>query len=129
MKLTKMLITCLGALALAACSGDENSGGPITSPTSGNDSATVTWTEPRTNIDNSVLAPGEITKYRIYLSQDQNNLSSFIEIDATLNPNSYTINYDENLIPPNTIIYVAMTAINDQGIESNFSEVVNFNSN
>ncbi len=127
MKLTKMLITCLGAVTLAACSGDER--GAITSPASSNASATVSWTEPTTDINNNVLAPGEITKYRIYFSEDQNNFRSFIEIDATVNPNSYTINYDENRIPPNTIIYVAMTAINDQGTESSLSEVIDFDTN
>jgi hypothetical protein len=134
MKITKLLAIYLGTLALIACSNDEGTlqelpGSTITTPTSDNDSATLSWTEPTTNVDNSVLQPGEITKYRIYLSLDQNDLSTFIEIDAAVNPNSYTIEYDTNLIPSDTLVYVAMTAINDQGIESNFSEVISFNSN
>jgi ABC-type glycerol-3-phosphate transport system substrate-binding protein len=126
MKLTKMLIICLIALLLAACSGDEDA--PL-QLSGGQNSATLSWAEPRINTDGSALKVNEITTYRIYLGENQNTLRPLIDLSALANPNSYIINYDTNQISRNTTLFIAMTAINDQGVESNFSEVISFNTN
>ncbi len=142
MQAIQLLTISLFLLFLAACSGDAGepsklilpsanvAAGSGTSVETNVGSATVTWTEPRFYIDDSPLILEELSKYRIYISQDQTDMSSFIEIDALANPNSYTIDYETNLIPAKTTIYVAMTAINFQGIESNLSSpIVQFTTN
>jgi len=91
-------------------------------------SATLLWTEPTQYTDGTNIQPGDITNYRIYYGLQQSSLSEFIEIDALSNPNSYTIEYSENDIPNGTIIYIAMTAIDDSQIESDLSEIISFNS-
>ena len=91
-------------------------------------SATLSWTPPTANADDSALALNELANYRIYYGTDKSSLGDYIEIDATENMNSYIINYNANDISSDTTYYLAMTAINDQGIESDLSEIINFNS-
>ncbi len=128
----KVFLLSFVSMAMIACSDDEatinalSNVGDSTSTATKN-SATLAWTEPTTNVDGSILAPGDIVLYRIYMSLDPSELTSYIEIDAAANPNSYIINYEENLVPNDTDIFIAMTAVNNQGVESNFSEVINFN--
>ncbi len=78
--------------------------------------ATVMWTAPMENTDNSVLT--NLAGFKIYFGTDANNLDQSIDInDATLS--SWII---ENL-SVDTTYYFAVTAINDQGIESDYSDV------
>ena len=91
-------------------------------------SATLSWTPPTEYADGSALALNELANYRIYYGTDKSSLGDYIEIDATENMNSYIINYNANDISSDTTYYLAMTAINDQGIESDLSEIINFNS-
>jgi hypothetical protein len=120
--ISKLVLVGLTCVFLQACGG----GGP---GGSGNDSATLTWTPPTQNNDNSPLSPGEIASYRIYYGEDQLSLIDFIEIDASIYPNSYTINYDASSIPNHTNYYLAMTTVNTQGIESVMSNVISLNTN
>ncbi len=91
-----------------------------------NNSVTLSWTEPTVYIDGSALTPGAIKKYRIYLSSDQSTFSSYIEIESATNPNSYTIDYQSNQITDTSTVFIAMTAVDDNGIESDFSEIIDF---
>ncbi len=78
--------------------------------------ATVMWTAPLENTDNSVLT--NLAGFKIYFGTDANNLDQSIDVnDATLT--SWVI---ENL-SIDTTYYFAVTAINDQGIESDFSDL------
>ena len=112
--LTTFIISCGG-------SSGGNPGGENGSKTS----ATLSWTPPTQNIDDSLIQPGEIRSYRIYYGPQQSSLSEFIEIDAL--SNSYTVDYSDNDIPNDTTIYIAMTAINDSQIESDLSEIISYN--
>ena len=112
--LTTFIISCGG-------SSGGNPGGENGSKTS----ATLSWTPPTQNIDDSLIQPGEIRSYRIYYGLQQSSLSEFIEIDAL--SNSYTVDYSDNDIPNDTTIYIAITAINDSQIESDLSEIISYN--
>ena len=128
MNLNQLVAVILFTSIISSCGGGGGGGGggEIIIPT-GKESATLTWNAPLKNEDDTdiiVGQPGEIKKYRVYLSTDKNNLNSFIEFDAATYPNSYTINYAANPITSNATIFVAMTAINDNGIESIFSSPI-----
>jgi hypothetical protein len=91
-------------------------------------SATLSWMPPTQNVDDSLLAAGQLSAYRIYYGTQQDTLSLLIELLAADNlSNSYKMEYALSNIPNNTDIFIAMTAVNNQGVESAFSEIVKFN--
>jgi fibronectin type 3 domain-containing protein len=120
-----MAAACLWLLAIAGCGG---SGGE-TSLGSGS-SATLSWNPPVENSDGSPLAASELESYRIYIGSDQTNLDDFIEIDASNHFDSYTVEYSNAVISGVAgTYYLAMTAINTDGIESALSEIISLTVN
>lgn len=119
----KLIIAGLIFILLPACGGGGGGSG------GGEDSATLTWIPPTQNNDDTPLNSSDIASYRIYYGEDQSSLIDFIEIDATVYPDSYTINYNAADIPNNTTYYLAMTTVNTQGIESVLSNIISFNTN
>ncbi len=78
-------------------------------------SATLSWTAPMTNTDGSPLV--DLAGYRLYYGTSQGIYTNTVSVN---NPGvtSFVV---ENLVP-NTYYFVA-TAVNQQGIESNFSNM------
>jgi len=83
---------------------------------SGNFSVTLSWTPPTENVDNSPLM--DLAAYKFYYGLSEGNYPNEIYIG---NPglSSYTV---QNLTA-NTYYFV-VTAINQSGVESTFSNVV-----
>jgi hypothetical protein len=128
-KIYTLLLLCSVSL-LVSCGessgGGEGSGGE--GGGEGNDgktSATLSWDAPTENEDLSKINTGDIVNYRIYYGLNSTDMAEFIEIAA--NDTSYTINYADNDLPNDTVIFIAMTATNSNGFESNLSELINFN--
>jgi len=81
----------------------------------GNGSVTLSWTPPTTNTDGSALT--DLAAYRFYYGVTIGDYPNQILID---NPGIAT--YVVTDLAPNTYFFVA-TAINSQGLESDFSNV------
>ena len=78
-------------------------------------SATLSWTPPTENTDDSPL--NDLAAYKIYYGTSSGNYPNQIDID---NPGIST--YVVENLPPDTYYFVS-TAINSNGIESDFSNV------
>jgi hypothetical protein len=92
--------------------------------------ATLSWMPPTQNVDGSLLAADGIRFYRIYYGTQQDSLLLLTEISPIeFLSNTYTVEYSQAdiTIPNGTDIFIAMTAVSNQGVESAFSEVVTFN--
>ena len=76
-------------------------------------SVTLSWTAPTQNTDGSTLT--DLAAYRIYYGTSQGSYPNQIRID-----NSGTTSFVVDNLVPDTYFFVA-TAINSQGIESDFS--------
>jgi len=104
------------AILLISCGGGSNT------------ALVLSWTPPSQYDDGSPLAVNELASYRIYYGISQSSLSDYIEIDATQNMSSFTINKNTMGLLNDTQYFLAMTVIDNQTIESNLSEIINFNS-
>lgn len=104
---------------LSGCgSGDGGgSGGGIGGSPTGARNVTVSWTPPLSNTDGSSLL--DLAGYKIYYGTSSRAYSSSLAIDEGLA--SFVL---EGL--GEATWYFAMTAVNDAGIESNYSEEVSF---
>ena len=108
------------AILLISCGGGGGGGS--------NTALVLSWTPPTQKSDGSPLAVNELASYRIYYGISQSSLSDYIEIDATQNMSSFTINKNTMGLLNDTQYFLAMTVIDNQTIESNLSEIINFNS-
>ena len=97
-------------MIISACGGGS---GSATVNQVGFSSATLSWTPPTQNEDDSPLT--DLAGYKIYYGNESGNYQTSIQID---NP-GITIYVVENLTP-NTYYFV-MTAINSSGVESRYS--------
>jgi hypothetical protein len=91
---------------------------PVPIPTTG--AATLNWLPPTENMDGSALE--DLAGYKIYYGTSPNSFPNVISIS---NPglSSFVI---ENL-PDNITYYFSITALNSNGIESRFSNIVSKN--
>ncbi|MGX5172747.1 fibronectin type III domain-containing protein [Aliikangiella sp. IMCC44653] len=80
--------------------------------------ASVSWNPPSTNTDDSPLE--DLIGFKIYVGESVETLSPKVTID---DPQTYSHVIDE--LKPNTTYYFAVTAINSQGIESDYSNIAN----
>ena len=105
------ILTLLLAVMISACGGGGST--PVTSIQVGSGSATLSWTPPMLNSDGSPLT--DLASYKIYYGNESGNYHTSIQID---NPGMaiYVVEY----LTPNTYYFV-MTSINNNGIESDFS--------
>jgi hypothetical protein len=123
-QLIQLLVLSIAIGSLQSC----GSGG------GGSSNITLTWNAATKNIDNSDLLPSELVRYRLYYGNAIDSLSNSVEFDCSVfdclaKPISYTLAKSTiAFVAPNTY-YLAMSVINDQGIESNLSEVVSYTSN
>jgi hypothetical protein len=116
--LLRTLIVSSAILLISSCGGGGGS----------NTSLVLSWTPPSQYNDGSPLAVNELASYRIYYGINQSSLNDFIEIEPTQNMSSYTINNNTIGLLNNTNYFLAMTVIDNLGRESDFSEILNFNS-
>jgi hypothetical protein len=119
--LLRTLIVSSAILFISTCGGGGGGGGS-------NSPLVLSWTPPSQNNDGSPLAVNELASYRIYYGINQSSLNDFIEIEPTQNMSSYIINNNGIGLLNNTNYFLAMTTVDNQGRESNFSEIINFNS-
>lgn len=96
--------------SLAAFSVTVGNGGGTTTR-----SVTLSWTPPTQNTDGSTLT--NLSGYRIYYGTSQGNYSNLITIN-----NPGVANYTVDNLAPNTYYFVS-TAVNGQGVESDYSNV------
>ena len=98
----------MSAALLVACGG-----GPATWNEIGLGSATLSWTAPTLNTDNSPLT--DLAGYKIYYGTEPGHYHAVVRLD---NPGitTYVVEY----LTPNTY-YFAVTAFNSAGIESRLS--------
>lgn len=84
----------------------------------GNGVATVSWTAPTQNTDNSALT--DLTGYKVYYGASPSTLNNVINI-ANPSINTYVISNLTNGIT----VYFAVVAYNSKGIESYLSNISN----
>jgi hypothetical protein len=127
MNLALKLLLISFLITIQSCGGSSsNTGVDDGSITKSN--ATLSWMPPTQNIDDSLLLAGQPSAYRIYYGTQQDSLSLLIELLAVDHlSNSYRIEYAQNSISNNTDIFIAMTAVSSNGIESEYSEIIKFN--
>jgi hypothetical protein len=119
--LISLLITiqsCGGGSSTASSIGG---GGNISSS-----NLTLRWDAPNKNIDNSDLQPSELVKYRLYYGESATSLSNSVEFDGLANPNSYTVAKSSLSFISSNVYYLALSVINDQGVESDLSEIITY---
>ena len=82
--------------------------------------ATLSWTPPTENTDNSYLV--NLKGYRIYYGYTSDEVTTLLRDtdDVGANLTEYTV---EGLTPGSTY-YFGMTAVNDEGVESAMSNLV-----
>ncbi|MBL7003825.1 MAG: fibronectin type III domain-containing protein [Gammaproteobacteria bacterium] len=88
-------------------------------------SLTLSWQPPSENVGGTKIAEGEITAYRLYYGLTEERLDNVIEIDGSRT--EVSVNYQDSGITNNSNYYFAMTSVNDRGIESNLSDIKQFN--
>ena len=81
--------------------------------------ATISWTPPAENTNNTVL--DDLAGYRIYYGTSPDNLSFLIDIGSNLS--SFVIENDQRLLT-GTRYYFAITAYNSLQVESDMSNIV-----
>ncbi len=108
-------------ISLSGCGSSDD--GPIVL---GNQTYTLTWDKPTQYEDGTTLPVEELTHYRIYYGTDSSSWDNMIEIDAQVYSTSYPIEENSIILESNTNYYLAMTAVNNQGIESQLSEILSF---
>jgi hypothetical protein len=86
-------------------------------PTPSTGSATINWTPPTEYTDNSALT--NIGSYMIYYGTSSGNYPNQIAVT-----NSGLTSYTVDNLPGNTTYYFVMTAIDDQGRESSYSNEI-----
>jgi hypothetical protein len=107
-----LLIILLPTLFACGSSGDGEMG-------TGDNSVTITWDPP------TYAGYGDntsITAYIIHYGEDPDNLDNTFEVTST--ETSFTLNYDDALSGLETKIYVAVSAVNNNNLESTISNVI-----
>lgn len=112
------LLICI--LALISCADIKDAG-------SDNKVYTLTWVSPSIFEDLSPLDPGaDLSEYRIYYGDSSGNvLQKFITIGV--GNTSFSTKYlDASIVSSMATVYVAMTSISNNGVESVLSDRVSF---
>ena len=114
MKIMPKVYLLLVFLTLSACGGGGGGG------SGGNrETITITWEEPE------YKGYGEdvtITGYRIYYGEEEDSLDHVIEVESS--STSYSVTFDTDLVDPSTRVYVAVSAMNSNNLESKLSNVI-----
>lgn len=89
---------------------------------------TLSWAAP-TNFENAdLLTPADdLSEYRIYYGDSEGNVTlnfTSISVDKT---SFSTQSFDANLVSSFATVYLAMTSVSNDGVESVLSDIVTFN--
>ncbi len=116
-KIISILIASLLIAALAGC----GSGGGIASSNGGNSNrgtGALSWSAPTTNTDGSALT--DLAGYKFYYGTSSGHYTGSIDI-ADKNATSMPIATLASAVPSSGTYYVALTAYDNSGIESDYS--------
>jgi hypothetical protein len=122
----KVILICL-LITIQSCGG-----GSITAISTGgvgntsSSNITLSWNGPNKNTDGSGIQPSELVKYRLYYGNSATSLSNSIEFDGLANPNSYTVAKSSLSFISSNVYYLALSVVNDQGVESDLSEIISY---
>jgi hypothetical protein len=123
----KVVLICL-LITIQSCGSGGSSTASSTSGVGNTSSSNVTlsWNGPNKNTDGSGIQPSELIKYKLYYGDSATSLSNSIEFDGLANPNSYTVTKSSLSFISSNVYYLALSVINDQGIESDLSEIITY---
>ena len=110
------LVGCGGASSESGGSGTPVGVGAV--DVDANGTASLSWVAPSTRVDNSPLPMSEIGGYKVYMGVDANALALYEDISDPYQMELVVSDLDAGTY------YFAVTAYNQYGAESDFSEVV-----
>lgn len=123
-KIFHVIIVLALALAMTACSLEKsadntNTSASGTGSTSGStESVNLAWTAPATRSDGDYLSPNELAGYKVYMGSSPNNLTPLVDLNDN-QATGFTVN---NLEAGS--YYFAVSAYDQDGLESGFSQVI-----
>jgi hypothetical protein len=120
----KIILICFLITIQSCGSGGGGSTGDVSNTSSSN--ITLSWNGPNKNTDGSGIQPSELVKYRLYYGNSATSLSNSIEFDGLANPNSYTVAKSSLSFISSNVYYLALSVVNDQGVESDLSEIISY---
>jgi hypothetical protein len=121
-------LICL-LITIQSCGGGGGSITAISTGGVGNTSSsnvTLSWNGPNKNTDGSGIQPSELVKYRLYYGNSATSLFNSVEFDGLANPNSFTVAKSSLSFISSNVYYLALSVINDQGVESDLSEIISY---
>jgi hypothetical protein len=119
MNLAYKVILIILMITIQSCGGGNTSSSNII----------LSWDAPNKNIDGSGIQPSELVKYRLYYGNSATTLSNLVEFDGLANPNSYTVAKSSLSFISSNVYYLALSVVNDQGFESDLSEIISYTAN
>jgi hypothetical protein len=117
-----ILISLLITIQSCGGGGSSTGGGETISSTN----ITLNWDAPDKNIDGSGIQQSELIKYRLYYGNSATSLTNSVEFDGLANPNSYTVTKSSLSFISSNVYYLALSVVNDQGFESDLSEIISY---
>jgi hypothetical protein len=121
MNIAYKFILIILLITIQSCGGGSSGGETISST-----NITLSWDAPNINIDGSGIQPSELVKYRLYYGNSATSLSNSVEFDGLANPNSYTVAKSSLSFISSNVYYLALSVVNDQGVESDLSEIISY---
>jgi uncharacterized protein YfaP (DUF2135 family) len=121
MNIAYRFILIILLITIQSCGGGSSGGETISST-----NITLSWDAPNKNNDLSDIQPSELVKYRLYYGNSATSLSNSIEFDGLANPNSYTVAKSSLSFISSNVYYLALSVVNDQGVESDLSEIITY---
>lgn len=117
-------------LVVSSCaevSSEDSVTGNTNNSNNSNKVFTLSWTAPTSYENNNLLVPtNDLSEYRVYYGDSESNVTSnYISVSSNESSIS-TDQLDSNLIGSYNQVYIAMTAVSKDGVESLLSTVVNF---
>jgi hypothetical protein len=123
-KIFHVIIVLVITLAMTACSIEEsaennNTSASGTGSTSGStESVNLSWTAPASRSDGDYLSPNELAGYKVYMGSSANNLTQLVDLNDN-QATGFTVNNLES-----GSYYFAVSAYDQEGLESGFSQVI-----
>jgi hypothetical protein len=124
----KVILICFLITIQSCGSGSGSVGGSSTGGVGNTSSSNITliWNAPNKNTDGSGIQPSELVKYRLYYGNSATSLFNSVEFDGLANPNSYTVAKSSLSFISSNVYYLALSVVNNQGVESDLSKIITF---
>lgn len=113
---SKYIVILMSSISLLACSGTTETSLTELRVTGKKEQVTLTWTAPTLNTDNTDLI--DIAAYNIYYGTSADSLTAYVTADKD------STEYSINNLNSNSKYYFAVKAVNSDGVESEFSNLV-----